>query len=76
MSLSGSSLATSSHLVPGRPEAGSSLVPSPLGDEDDLRPRPDRGTTSSQLELFDPLDDGLDFGAWMESLPLDPSGER
>jgi hypothetical protein len=29
-----------------------------------------------QLELFDLLDDGLDFGAWMERLPLDPSGER
>jgi hypothetical protein len=37
-------------------------------------PRPD--PEDFQLELFDPLDDGLDFGAWMESLPLDPSGER
>jgi hypothetical protein len=30
-----------------------------------------------QLSLLDLLvpDDGLDFGAWMESLPLDPSSE-
>jgi hypothetical protein len=29
-----------------------------------------------QLELFDPDDDGLDFGAWMLSLPLDPWGTK
>jgi hypothetical protein len=30
-----------------------------------------------QLELFDPDDDGpLDFGEWMESLPLDPWGDE
>jgi hypothetical protein len=29
---------------------------------------------SEQLELFDPYDDGLTFGAWIESLPFDPSG--
>jgi hypothetical protein len=74
MSPFGSSPTTSSQVVPGRPEAGSSLVPSPIGDEDDLRPRPQLVPTPAQLELFEPLDDGLDFGAWMERLPLDPGG--
>jgi hypothetical protein len=27
----------------------------------------------AQLELFDPYDDGLTFGEWIESLPRDPS---
>jgi hypothetical protein len=27
---------------------------------------------SDQLELFDPDDDGLDFGEWMATLPLIP----
>jgi hypothetical protein len=29
-----------------------------------------------QLALIDPLDDGLTFGEWIESLPLDPSEKR
>lgn len=27
---------------------------------------------AEQLELLDPYDDGLDFGTWMENLPLRP----
>jgi hypothetical protein len=32
-------------------------------------PRPD--PEDVQLELFDPLDDGFDFGVWMASLRSD-----
>jgi hypothetical protein len=38
--------------------------------------RQERVDGSIQLELFDPDEDGLDFGQWMESLPLDPLGDE
>jgi hypothetical protein len=36
-------------------------------------PRPDAADEDEQLELFDRYDDGLTFGEWMETLPLDPA---
>jgi len=63
---------------PARPRSSRSvLVPRPL---------PYKGTRTSrdlvpvvpdedeQLELFDPYDDGLSFGEWMETLPKDGQG--
>lgn len=40
-----------------------------------LRAQRSRASGHEQLELLDPFDDGLDFGAWVESLPLDPTEE-
>jgi hypothetical protein len=73
-------MTTPSHPVP---------TPSPEAFPDDPAPRPSpiggrgRGRlpshpvpTPCQLEPFDRFDDGLDFGAWMERLPLDPQSKR
>jgi hypothetical protein len=47
------------------------------GDEDEKgEPTSSRSSSPEQLELFDPYDDGLDFGAWMKSLPRTPGGSR